>query len=43
MLATLGYRHVTKLTPPPNRNGVLIASRGAFYDHGAIAAELPEP
>src|SRR5271166_4152777 len=42
-LDRLGYRHVTKLAPPPNRNGVLIASRCAFYERGAIANELPEP
>src|SRR6266851_2594707 len=40
---TLGYRHVTKLAPPPNRNGVLIASRCAFREHGAIGDGLPEP
>jgi hypothetical protein len=40
---TLGYRHVTKLAPPPNRNGVLIASRCAFREHGAIGYGLPEP
>ena len=42
-LDRLGYRHVTKLAPPPNRNGVLIASRCAFYERGAIANGLPEP
>jgi hypothetical protein len=35
-LDTLGYRHVTKLVPPSNRNGVLIASRSAFHEHGAV-------
>ena len=33
-LDVLGYRHTTKLAPPPNRNGVLIASRS---DEHAIA------
>ena len=35
-LDSLGYRHVTKLAPPPNRSGVLIASRFTFYEHGAV-------
>src|SRR5271166_4438686 len=42
-LDALGYRHVTKLAPPPNRNGVLIASRCAFHERGAIGNGLPEP
>jgi hypothetical protein len=43
MLATLGYRHVTKLTPPLNRNGVLTASRGAFYDQAQSALNCRSP
>jgi exodeoxyribonuclease III len=39
----LGYRHVTQLAPPPSRNGVLIAARRRFHEHGAIGSGLPEP
>jgi exonuclease III len=42
-LDALGYRHVTKLAPLRNRNGVLIAARCAFHEHGAIGNRLPEP
>ena len=42
-LDRLGYRHVTQLAPPPSRNGVLIAARCAFHEHGAIGSGLPEP
>jgi exonuclease III len=42
-LDMLGYRHMTTLAPPPRRNGVLIAARCAFREHGAVARDLPEP
>ena len=42
-LAVLGYRHQTGLTPPPGKNGVLIAARRPFREHGAVGAGLPEP
>jgi exodeoxyribonuclease-3 len=42
-LAALGYRHMTALTPPPGRNGVLIAARHPFDDGGALSEALPEP
>jgi exonuclease III len=42
-LDAIGYRHMTKLAPPPNRNGVLSASRCAFHEHGPIGNTLPEP
>jgi exonuclease III len=42
-LDRLGCRHVTQLAPPPSRNGVLIAARCAFHEHGAIGSGLPEP
>src|SRR5439155_4809928 len=42
-LAGLGYRHQSALAPPPGRNGVLIAARIAFREHGAVGAALPEP
>ena len=42
-LDRLGYRYVTQLAPPPSRNGVLIAARCAFHEHGAIDGGLPEP
>jgi exonuclease III len=42
-LVTLGYRYATTLAPPPNRNGVLVAARCAFREHGAISNGLPEP
>jgi len=43
MLARLGYRHTTSLVPPPGRNGVLVAARRRFREHGAVSAALPEP
>jgi exonuclease III len=43
VLEALGYRHVTRLAPPPSRNGVLIAARCAFREHGAVGRDLPEP
>ncbi len=42
-LDALGYRFATTLTPPPGRNGVLIAARRRFREHGALAAAVPEP
>jgi exodeoxyribonuclease-3 len=42
-LALAGYRHVTELVPPPQRTGVLIASRLGFAAHGALCMEVPEP
>jgi exodeoxyribonuclease III len=42
-LDALGYRHTTRLVPPPGRNGVLIAARCAFREHGAVGSGLPEP
>ena len=43
MLAARGYRHATQSVPPPGRNGVLIAARRRFREHGAISESLPEP
>jgi len=42
-LHALGYRHATTLVPPPGRNGVLVAARCPFRDHGAVDMGLPEP
>src|ERR1700724_163393 len=42
-LHALGYRHATTLVPPPSRNGVLIAARCPFREHGAVDMGLPEP
>jgi exonuclease III len=42
-LHALGYRHATTLVPPPGRNGVLVAARHLFCEHGAIDIGLPEP
>ena len=42
-LAGLGYRHQTGLAPPPGKNGVLIAARHPFREHGAVNSALPEP
>jgi exodeoxyribonuclease III len=42
-LSTLGYAYTTTLAPPPNRAGVLIASRYPFRDHGAVDSVLVEP
>ena len=35
-LHALGYRHATKLVPPRSRNGVLVAARHPFREHGAV-------
>ena len=42
-LEALEYRHTSTVAPPPGRNGVLIAARCAFAEHGPIADRLPEP
>jgi exodeoxyribonuclease III len=42
-LHALGYRHATGLVPPPSRNGVLVAARHPFREHGAAEMGLPEP
>jgi exodeoxyribonuclease-3 len=42
-LRPLGYRHATTLVPPPSRNGVLVAARRPFREHGAVDVGLPEP
>ena len=42
-LHSLGYRHATTVLPPPGRNGVLIAARHPFREHGAVGVGLPEP
>ena len=42
-LHALGYRHTTTLVPPPGRNGVLVAARHPFREHGAVGVGLPEP
>ena len=43
MLAGLGYPYATTLTPPPGKNGVLIAARHPFGEHGAVSDAVPEP
>jgi exodeoxyribonuclease-3 len=43
VLAGLDYPHATTLTPPPGGNGVLIAARHPFREHGAVCNSLPEP
>ena len=42
-LHALGYRYVTRVAPPPKRNGVPIAARCAFREHGSIGGGLSEP
>ena len=42
-LSTLGYAYVTALAPPPRFNGVLVAARCPFLEHGGIGNGLPEP
>jgi len=42
-LDALEYRHTSTVAPPPGRNGVLIAARGAFAERGPISDLLPEP
>ena len=38
-----GYRYVTKLMPPANRTGVLIAARRRFVERGAVCGKVEEP
>jgi exodeoxyribonuclease III len=38
-----GYRYVTKLLPPPQRTGVLIASRRRFVERGPVCVRIEEP
>ena len=42
-LAASGYRHFTRLLPPPGRTGVLIASRRRFIECGVLCGRLDEP
>ena len=42
-LTGLGYSHQSDLAPPPGKNGVLIAARRPFREHGAVSGGLPEP
>ena len=42
-LAKCGYRHVTKVVPPPQRAGVVIASRRRFAERGMLCARVDEP
>ena|SRR5215472_9493883 len=42
-LHALGYRHATTLVPRPSRNGVLVAARRPFHEHGAVDVGLPAP
>ena len=42
-LDALGYRHRTAAMPPPGRNGVLIAAREGFREHGVVADAVAEP
>jgi exodeoxyribonuclease III len=42
-LNTLGYAYVTAVAPPPRFNGVLIAARCPFLDHGGLGSGLKEP
>ena len=42
-LATLGYGYATTPTPPPGKNGVLIAARHRFREHGTVSDAVLEP
>jgi exonuclease III len=42
-LKASGYRHVTKLAPPPQRTGVLIAARRRFVERGPVCPRVEEP
>jgi len=42
-LAASGFRHQTGLAPPPGKNGVLIAARCPFREHGVVSTAVPEP
>src|SRR5271169_6110956 len=42
-LKASGYRHVTKLVPPAQRTGVLIAARRRFVEGGPVCVRVEEP
>ncbi len=42
-LKASGYRYVTKLVPPPQRTGVLIAARRRFVERGPVCVRVEEP
>ena len=42
-LVASGYLHATGLTPPPGRNGVLIAARRPFRERGVVSEAVLEP
>ena len=42
-LQVSGYRYVSKLVPPPQRTGVLIAARRRFVERGAVCQRVAEP
>jgi exodeoxyribonuclease III len=42
-LKSFGYPHVTRLVPPPQRVGVLIAARRRFVERGPVCARVEEP
>jgi exodeoxyribonuclease III len=42
-LHALGYRYATTVVPPPSHNGVLVAARCPFREHGAVDIGVPEP
>jgi exodeoxyribonuclease III len=42
-LKASGYRYATKLLPPPQRTGVLIAARRRFSERGPVCVRVEEP
>jgi exonuclease III len=42
-LLASGYRYITKLTPPPQCTGVLIAARRRFLERGPVCPNVDEP
>jgi len=42
-LAKLGYGHMTAMTPPPHRNGVLIAALNPLNELGPVCGGVAEP
>ncbi|HEY7372570.1 MAG TPA: endonuclease/exonuclease/phosphatase family protein [Polyangia bacterium] len=42
-LKASGYRHMTKLLPPPQRTGVLVAARRRFVERGPVCPRVEEP
>jgi len=38
-----GYRYVTRLLPPPQRTGVLVAARRRFVERGPVCPRVAEP